>query len=249
MKKVLISLTLLTIFSEASLLDFSYLDKAKEAYSKKDYAKAYELYSKVDSGEARFNQADALYRQKKYKEALSEYQSISDKNLEFKKLHNIGNCYANLNNIDEAIKSYEDALKIKEDKDTRFNLELLKKKKKKQEKKNKKDDKKNQDQKKNDKNNKDNKSDKKKEENQKDKKSQEDKKKNQENKKKSQEAKKKKEEEQKKQVQMAKQDKKQPPITDMEERKWQKMLNKKGVNTLMLPLNNKEHKRDETNPW
>ena len=48
---------------------------------------------------------------------------------------------------------------------------------------------------------------------------------------------------------MAKEAKKQPPITDMEERKWQKMLNQKGVNTLMLPLNNKEQKRNETNPW
>jgi len=167
MKRFLITLTLLTLFADASLLDFSYLNSAKEAYNKKDYTKAEELYSKVDSDEARFrfDRADALYRQKKYKEALNEYQTISDKNLEFKKLHNIGNCYANLKKIDEAIKSYEDALKIKEDKDTRFNLELLKKKKKEQKKKDKKDKKKdknkkqdqknNKDQKKNDKNNKD----------------------------------------------------------------------------------------------
>jgi len=244
MKKVLITLTLLTRFVDASLLDFNYLNSAKEAYNQKDYTKAEELYSKVDSDEARFDRADALYRQKRYKDALSVYQSISDKNLEFKRLHNIGNCYANLKKIDEAIKSYEDALKIKEDKDTRFNLELLKKKKKEQKKKdNKKDKKKKQNQKKNNKNSKDNKSNKDK--------SQQNKKKNQEqkDKKKSKEAKKKEAEKKKKEAQMAKQNKKQPPISDMEERKWQKMLNQRGVNTLMLPLNNKEYKRDETNPW
>ena len=39
------------------------------------------------------------------------------------------------------------------------------------------------------------------------------------------------------------------PISKMEERKWQKMLNKRGVNTLMIPLPNKGEKRNETNPW
>jgi len=41
---------------------------------------------------------------------------------------------------------------------------------------------------------------------------------------------------------------KKAPISKMEERKWQ-MLNKKGVNTLMIPLPNKGEKRNETNPW
>jgi len=42
----------------------------------------------------------------------------------------------------------------------------------------------------------------------------------------------------------------QPPISDMEEKKWQKMLNGRGVNTLMLPVGNpKGGKRDEQNPW
>jgi Ca-activated chloride channel family protein len=35
----------------------------------------------------------------------------------------------------------------------------------------------------------------------------------------------------------------------MEERKWQKMLNQKGVNTLMLPLNQKGKNSDKENPW
>ena len=42
---------------------------------------------------------------------------------------------------------------------------------------------------------------------------------------------------------------KKQPISNMEERKWQKMLNQRGVRTLMLPLNSKGEKQDETKPW
>ena len=38
------------------------------------------------------------------------------------------------------------------------------------------------------------------------------------------------------------------PISNMEERKWQKMLNKRGVNTLMIPLK-KGERNNEKNPW
>ncbi len=39
------------------------------------------------------------------------------------------------------------------------------------------------------------------------------------------------------------------PISDMEERKYKKILNKRGINTLMLPLSTKGEKSDEQNPW
>jgi len=57
---------------------------------------------------------------------------VCKKELEFEKYANMGNTLAHLKKIDEAIKAYEKALKIKEDKDVRFNLELLKKLKKNQ---------------------------------------------------------------------------------------------------------------------
>ncbi len=44
-----------------------------------------------------------------------------------------------------------------------------------------------------------------------------------------------------------------PPISNMEERKWQRLLNRKGINSLMLEIENKNRKRgdsiDESNPW
>jgi Ca-activated chloride channel family protein len=46
---------------------------------------------------------------------------------------------------------------------------------------------------------------------------------------------------------MDKKDKKQPPISNMEERKWQKKLNQRGVNTLMLPIRKGENKDEK--PW
>ncbi len=245
MRYIILTL-LLSTFSSASLLDFKYLDDAKEAYLKEDYKKAEELYKKVENENARFNLADTLYREKKYKEAIDVYNSINSKDLEFKKLHNIGNSYAKLNKIDDAIKSYEEALKIKEDKDTRFNLELLKKKKKEEQKKKnkKKENKKDNNQQHQNKNSQDKKSQKQKEQESKDKDKKSDKEKREAQKSKEQEKKR----EEKQKDNMKENNKTQPPISNMEERKWQKMLNSRGVNTLMLPLRRGD-KRDEKNPW
>ena len=285
MIKKFIIVTLLSVGANASLFDFLTVKKAQEAYDNKAYAKAEKLYQNLEGDEARFNEADALYHQKHYKEALAKYGEVKSEKLSFKKLYNMGNSYAQLKKIDEAIESYEKALKIKDDADARHNLELLKKKKKEQKKKqnkknNKKDDKKQKDK---DKKNKDKKEQDKKEQdkkqkeggkdsdkqkdaqknkpmNPKDKKSDAQKKEEQ----KKQEAQKKKEAQKQKDKEQEKKEKekekqqeakataqaqKNTPISKMEERKWQKMLNKRGVNTLMIPLPNKGEKRNETNPW
>lgn len=236
-----IYLLILPMLVSASLLDFNYLKEAKEAYNNKNYTKAQESYAKVDSDEARFNEADALYRQKKYKEAIEIYKSIKEPKLESKKLHNIGNSYAQIGKLDESIKSYKEALKLKEDKDIEFNLELLKKikkeQKKKQNKKSKKDNKNQKDNsKKSSKDKKEadkQKSEKDKDNKAKDKKEAEKKRKNQEN-------------NQTKQIK--EQNSTKTPISNMEERKWEKMLNQRGVNTLMIPLN-KGKKDNEDKPW
>ena len=220
-----ILLIMFVINSYAGLLDFYYVDKIN------------------------YNKANALYKQKKYKEALNLYSTIQDKELEFKKLFNMGNSLAHLGKTDQAIKSYEDALKIKDDADAKFNIELLKKEKQKQQQKKKnKQDKKKSDKQKNskDQKNKDNqnKQNKQKDKKQSDKKDKQDKGNDKENK----QAKKEKAKEDKKQKQKVANAKKQPPISNMEERKWQKMLNNRGVNTLMLPIKKGENK-NETNPW
>ena len=118
------------VHSSASILDWHYLNQAKEAYQKGNYQKSAKLYQKIDNDEAKYNKADALYKMKKYKEALNIYNTIRDKKLTEKVEYNKGNCYAKMNKIDAAIKSYKNALKLNpNDKDAKYNLELLKKKK------------------------------------------------------------------------------------------------------------------------
>ena len=56
--RIFISLLFITFtFSWASVFDFKHLDDAKKAYENKDYEKAADSYSKVNSDESKFNEA------------------------------------------------------------------------------------------------------------------------------------------------------------------------------------------------
>ncbi len=277
------------------VFDFWRLDQAKKAYGEGNFTKAIDEFSKIDlkNDKAKYDLANSYYKAKDYKEAKELYTQIKDKSLEFEKLHNLGNTLANLGDIDGAIKSYEAALKIRDDKDTKFNLELLKKRKKEQEKKKKqnkqnkqnKDKKKNEDNKKskdnkdkqnkNKKNNKDKKGkqnrkkDKDKKSNKKDKPNDKKDSKKRDKQNKSSKPKDKKEdkkidqkrqqgnkEDKKRKKEMNKADKKelkemakQMPISDKEVKKYQKMLDKRGINTLLVPLQTKGGKDEELNNW
>jgi len=292
--KIVIALTAPLLLS-ASLLDFRALDEAKEGYAEGNYSKAIASFERLEqkSDEVLYDEANSYYKLKDYKKAKELYSAIKKESLAFNKWHNLGNCHAQLGELDEGIKAYEKALKIKEDKDTRFNLELLKKKKKEQEQKKKDDkkkDQKNKDKKKDDKKKDDKKQDKKddkkndqkkdgkksdkkdekkpsdKKENDKDKESDkekkeqekkaQDKKQKEEQKKaeekKKQEAEKKKDEEKKndkKEQAQAGVPMKKEPISDKELRKYQKMLDQRGINTLMVPLKTKGDDNHELKPW
>lgn len=270
MRGVLLLLCTMALL-HAGIFDFLEVNKAHKNYENKDYKAAIKSYKKLENKEgARYDLANSYYKNKQYKKALESYEKITDKNLEFKKLHNLGNTYAHLGKIDDAIKSYEAALKIKKDKDTQYNLDLLKKQKKEQQKKqNKNQKKKQQDKKQNNKNqqNQQNKNDQKNNKNQKNQQNKNDQNKNNQRKKdqqnKSQEQQNKNQQktqnkdEKKSTPEAKKQQKKQaqasvkkaPPISDMEERKYQKMLDHRGVNTLMLPIKSKGDLHHETNPW
>ena len=268
--RIIISLTTPLILS-ASLLDFRELDQAAKAVLEGNYTKAVEAYERVEekSDEVIYDEANSYYKLKEYKKAKELYSSIQKESLAFNKWHNLGNTHAQLGEIDEGIKAYEEALKIKEDKDTRFNLELLKKKKKEQEQKKKdnkdkkkddkkdnkdkkkEDDKKNQDKKNKDSDNKDKKSDKQKKEDEKKKKEQDKKDKAQKEKDKKKDDKKKdnKNDKSDKEKQKAEAQMKKEPISDKELRKYQKMLDQRGINTLMVPLETKGDDNHELKPW
>ena len=122
--------------AKAGFLDFVELQDAKEAYKHKDYATAAKYYDKYakesESGAAYYNAANALYKQKKYKEALKNYKkaTFGSRKARAKNFANMGNAHARLGSEEElknAIKAYEESLKLKEDKAVRENLEAVKK--------------------------------------------------------------------------------------------------------------------------
>ncbi|MBT3195970.1 MAG: tetratricopeptide repeat protein [Candidatus Ruthia sp.] len=124
-----IFLLLLSINTQAGLFDFVSIHQANKAYENKDYQLAAEKFDNINNDAARLNQANSLYKQGLYKQALKKYQSVKREDLAFDRLYNSGNAYAKSGKINEAIDSYEKALKLQKDKDALFNLELLKKQK------------------------------------------------------------------------------------------------------------------------
>ncbi len=280
MRKEVIAVLLCVSVLHAGVFDFVTLKQAKEAYAKGEYEKAARLYEKVageGSDEAKFNAGDALYKAGDYAGALKMYEKVSSKKLEFEKLHNMGNCYARLKKIDKGIEAYEKALKIKEDKETRFNLELLKRLKQ-----NQKNQKRNQKQKSQSQNSKKSQNSSSKNGAKEQKKSQNEPQKKEGRKNRQSEEKKdqkqgedqtsqagqknQKEKQQKengnrkqnqkrsaamKKREMQGQQAKPEPISDMELRKWNKELNRRGIHTLMLPLPTKKREggEHETGEW
>jgi Ca-activated chloride channel family protein len=117
------------------MFDFKKLADAKKFYEAKEYnssAKIYEEYAKeTDNGQAYYNAGNSYYKQKEYLKALSAYSfaRILDKELRAKKLSNMGNALVRLgtiNTLERAVKHYEASLRLKDDKQTRENLEAVK---------------------------------------------------------------------------------------------------------------------------
>ncbi len=164
-KGFIILLGLLTGVSVWAQQERKYIREGNHQYQKKEYNKADIQYRKAlekndNSFEAKFNIGDALYKQKKYKEAARQFENITSLARNKKELakvyHNIGNAYLQADSLEGSIAAYKMALRNNpEDMDTKYNLsyalKMLKKQqqKKKQNKKNKKDQKKNQKQNKN----------------------------------------------------------------------------------------------------
>ena len=161
---LIISFSFIPSKSSASFFEFENIKNATKHYENKEYTKAGDEYRKISqTPQSLYNLANSLYKDKKYKEAIDTYSKIvtSNKELESKKLHNIANSYVKSNNLEKAKEFYEKSLKIKDDKQTKENLDIvnkeLEKQKKQQDKKTDKKDDKKKDDKKKDKNKKDDK--------------------------------------------------------------------------------------------
>ena len=253
----------LTEGADASIFDFKHIEEGKEAYANKEYDKASNAFSKLQkTPQSQYNHANSLYKQKKYESAIKAYESIEakDRHLNFNRQYNTGNAYAKLNQLEKAIESYEKALKIKDDKEAKENLETVKKALKQQKKSQ--DKKENDKEKESDQNNKQNQDQQQKDQNKKSNENKKDQKKSSskdDQKSQSEANKESKEQKQKSHKpnnpnnpndQKSKQQaQKVEEISDKEEAKWMKQIKNQNPNVMLKPLPSKESSKESEKPY
>ena len=104
--------------------------------SEVEYRKA--LDKEEASYAAAFNLADAMYKQKKFDEALQQFTSLSKDQTDKERLgelfHNIGNTFLSQQKLDESIEAYKESLRNRPNsQETKYNLEFARKMKQEQE--------------------------------------------------------------------------------------------------------------------
>ncbi len=251
--------------SYAGAMDFLNISSAKTTYSKKEYAQSAKYWQKVydndKSSKIAYNLANAYYKSSDYKKAIEYFDKSEFKTDKAKAFvhYNKGNAYAKMQDYENAKKEYNKSLEIRDDKDVRYNLELVKqaeKQKKEQEKnKDKKDSKDNENQKDKkedkDKQNKDSKNkgdNKKKDKKNKDKKKGKDKEKSESKDKKGKDKKQNKDKQDKQENDKTEKTKKHKAkhISDLQEKRWMKKLEKQKTKSIPLyQFSNKENKNDK----
>lgn len=97
-----------------------------------EYRKA--MDKKAESFEAGFNLGDALYKQKKYDEALQQFSTLAKVETDKERLgelyHNIGNTLLAMQKTDESIQAYKESLRNRPNsEETKYNLEYARFKK------------------------------------------------------------------------------------------------------------------------
>ena len=257
---ILLGLFLYPLKGYSFEFEFENIEKAKNYYENKEYEKAADEYRKISSSShSLYNLGNSLYKQGKYEEAVKTYSKIvtEDKELEYKKLHNLGNSFVKTGALEKGKEFYEKALKIKNDKETKENLELVNKELEKQKQKENKD--KNKDKKQNDEKNKE--EDKKGDQNKNGDKKQGDPKENEKRNKEDQQKAQKEQDknpskdgngdkkEEQSRAKASSGAKKQEPISDMEEKKWMKLLEDQKSPLFIQKVESKKGKNDDEQPW
>ncbi len=107
-------------------------DNSNFAESEIEYRKAADV-EKTKSHKTIFNVGDALYKQEKYEDAISQFNEIADLDLskdeKAKIYHNIGNSFLKSQKYKESIEAYKNALRNNpNDMDTKYNLIYAQKK-------------------------------------------------------------------------------------------------------------------------
>ena len=114
--------------AKADLLDFKKLSDAKKCYQEGEYASASKLYAKLASSKrVEYNLANALYKAREYKEAITHYKHAlgETRNMNARIYYNIGNAYYFLHKLHAAKKYYILSLKDKLDTEAQENLKIV----------------------------------------------------------------------------------------------------------------------------
>ncbi len=111
-----------------------FIREGNELFEKQNFEKAEVEYrkaadKKMDSFEAAFNMADALYKQKKYDEALQQFTNLAKSEKDKERLgeiyHNIGNTLLSMEKTEESIEAYKESLRNRPNAEqTKYNLEF-----------------------------------------------------------------------------------------------------------------------------
>ena len=122
----------LSLFAQREASD---VRKGNREYKKQSFTEAEVDYRRAietnkNSYEAHYNLGDALFKQDKYAEAQTEFETAAkmldkknDKTRYAKAMHNIGNCNFAQQQYDKAVAAYQESLRANpKDNDTRYNL-------------------------------------------------------------------------------------------------------------------------------
>lgn len=156
MRYILLILGVLAfVLPAAAQKERKFIRQGNELYDKQEFEKAEVEYrkaldKKAVSFEAAFNLGDALYKQKKYDEALQQFSALAKQETDKERLgqlyHNIGNTLLSMEKTDESIEAYKESLRNRPNaEETKYNLEFARQKKQQQQNQDQKDNKDNKD--------------------------------------------------------------------------------------------------------
>ena len=127
--RISLLLLLLPYLATANFFDFAKISAISKSYKEGDFNTTKKLLLSLheDTPQYHYNLANTYYKLGRYNEAIKEYKRAFGQGVdEHSRLHNLGNSYFRIKDYKSAIIAYYYALKLKEDPQTRYNLELAK---------------------------------------------------------------------------------------------------------------------------
>lgn len=130
----LILFLLAVAFTASAQKERKFIREGNGLFDKQDFEKAEVEYRKAmdkknESFEAAFNLGDALYKQKKYEDALQQFTTMAKEEKNRERLgqlyHNIGNTLMAMQKMDESVEAYKESLRNRPtSEETKYNLEF-----------------------------------------------------------------------------------------------------------------------------